>query len=91
MDKAEQIKSYLEVLNLNTQDTSVEDEEEENLLMSKFPPVSVAHQSDSGVISLQSVYFIVAIFINIFRFIYGIFKRRTGIFKRRTGIFKKRT
>ncbi|XP_012946852.1 serine/threonine-protein kinase ULK3 [Aplysia californica] len=35
MDKAEQIKSYLEVLNLNTQDTSVEDEEEENLLMSQ--------------------------------------------------------
>ena len=72
MEKAEQIKSYLEVLNLNTfsdiQDACASNDDE---LMSKS-------STTDYVVKVQSMFFVVvAILVNAYRFLYRFFIKRS--------------
>ena len=71
MEKAEQIKSYLEVLNLKSfsdiQEACVVNDDE---LMSK--------SSSTHLVKFQSMVFVViAMFVDIYRFLYRLFIKRT--------------
>ena len=69
MDKAEKIKAFLDVQNLNTEDTSVEEEASENDFLSKWNVMNVDSSSPS--LLARSYLFLWLSFSTFLSWIYG--------------------